>query len=58
MRNVAACLLAVALGLSKPVAALAWGDEGHEVIALIAQSFLEPAVRQRVSALLAADPDP
>ena len=35
----------------------AWGDEGHEVIALIAQSLLSPAARAKVSALLAADPD-
>jgi len=37
--------------------ALAWGDEGHEVVALVAQSFLEPDVRKRVTALLASDPD-
>jgi hypothetical protein len=36
---------------------LAWGDEGHEVVALIAQTFLDPAVRQKVAGLLAADPD-
>lgn len=38
--------------------ALAWGDEGHEVIALIAEAHLDPAVRTKVRALLAADPDP
>ena len=38
--------------------ALAWGDDGHEVIALIARSYLVPAARRRVDALLAADPDP
>jgi nuclease S1 len=47
--------LAVALNLAQPRSALAWGDEGHEVVALVAQSFLEPDVRKRVSALLAAD---
>jgi hypothetical protein len=36
---------------------LAWGDEGHEVVALIAQSFLDPAVLKKVNALLAADTD-
>ncbi len=36
---------------------LAWGDDGHEVIALIAQSRLNPAARQNVEALLAVDPD-
>ncbi len=35
----------------------AWGDEGHEVIALIAQSRLDPAARKNVDALLAADTD-
>ena len=49
--------LGVALNLAQPRNALAWGDEGHEVVALVAQSFLEPEVRKRVSALLAADTD-
>ncbi len=34
---------------------LAWGDLGHEVIAGIADHYLEPAVRARVQALLARD---
>jgi hypothetical protein len=33
----------------------AWGDEGHEIIGLIAQHYLTPAVRARVEALLATD---
>ncbi|HTV95939.1 MAG TPA: S1/P1 nuclease [Steroidobacteraceae bacterium] len=38
-------------------AAQAWGwsDEGHEVVALIAERYLEPAVRTRVQALLDED---
>jgi hypothetical protein len=32
-----------------------WGDEGHEVIGLIADHYLEPAVRSRVQAMLARD---
>jgi hypothetical protein len=36
-------------------AALAWGDEGHEVIGLIADHYLTPTVRARVQSLLAAD---
>ncbi len=40
-----------------PRNAKAWGDEGHEIVALISQSYLEPDVRQKVAALLAADPD-
>jgi hypothetical protein len=35
--------------------ALAWGDEGHEVVARIADHFLEPRVRERVQAILAGD---
>jgi hypothetical protein len=35
----------------------ACGDEGHEVIALIAQARLDPVALQKVEAMLAADPD-
>jgi hypothetical protein len=48
-------VFAVALNFAQPRSALAWGDEGHEVVALVAQSFLDPEVRKRVTALLAAD---
>jgi hypothetical protein len=41
-----------------PRSALAWGDEGHQVIALVADRFLEAAVRTKIAAMLAADPDP
>jgi hypothetical protein len=40
-----------------PQAALAWGFEGHEVVATIARNYLTPQVRQRVDQLLAADTD-
>jgi nuclease S1 len=40
---------------SNPVRA--WGDNGHVVIALIAQSRLDPVARKNVDALLAADTD-
>jgi hypothetical protein len=50
--------LAVGINITQPRIALAWGDEGHEVVALVAQSFLAPDVRKRVTALLAADTDP
>jgi hypothetical protein len=49
--------LALAVPLTHPKPALAWGDEGHEVVALVAQSFLDQDVRKKVTALLAADPD-
>lgn len=35
--------------------AYSWGDEGHEVIGLIADHYLEPAVRSKVTAILAGD---
>src|SRR5262249_4786170 len=34
-----------------------WGDEGHQIVALIAQPFLTPAAAQQVRSLLANDPD-
>jgi len=43
------------LCLLLPAAAQAWGDEGHEVIGLIAEHFLTPSVRRQVDALLATD---
>ncbi len=44
--------------LLRPVPALAWGDEGHKIVALIAGQFLTPAVKQKIDAMLAADTDP
>jgi hypothetical protein len=43
MKLIAAGTLAFALAanIAQSRQALAWGDEGHEVVALIAQSFLE-----------------
>jgi hypothetical protein len=59
MKMIAAGTLALALAatIAQPRTALAWGDDGHKVVALIAQSFLETDVRKRVNALLAADTD-
>jgi hypothetical protein len=51
-------VFAVALSFTQPQMALAWGPEGHEVVALVAQSFLDADVRKRVAALLAADTSP
>jgi len=45
----AACAISLCF-IAAPVRA--WSDEGHEVIALIAEHFLEPAVRAKVKALL------
>jgi hypothetical protein len=42
----------------QPQAASAWGDDGHKVVALIAEHYLTPAARKQVDALLSADTDP
>jgi hypothetical protein len=36
---------------------LAWADEGHQIVALVADRFLEPAVRAKIATMLAADSD-
>ncbi len=50
-----ACAAAISAGGGP---AWAWGDEGHEIIAFIAQDHLAPPVRARVDQLLAEDKDP
>ena len=40
-----------------PQHAQAWGDEGHRIIALIAEQYLEPATRAEVNAMLSANHD-
>jgi len=58
MRGAAAAgLFSIGVIAASPLPAFAWGNEGHEVVALVAQSFLDPPVRKRVEALLAADTD-
>src|SRR5690348_8054514 len=47
-----ACFLAL-----HPRPARAWGDEGHRIIALVADRFLDPAVRSKIAGMFAADPD-
>jgi hypothetical protein len=56
VRNLFKLCIAITL-LAWSSAAWAWGDEGHEVVALVAQSRLDPVARKNVAALLAADPD-
>ena len=55
MRPIVAMLVAIAALVPAP--AEAWGNEGHETVALIARSYLTPDVRAKVDALLASDPD-
>jgi hypothetical protein len=45
------------IGCFAPSPAMAWGDEGHRIIALIADRFLDPTARATVGAMLAADSD-
>lgn len=50
-------LLALSLAIVMPAQAMAWGSEGHEIIADIARDYLTPQVRVKVDALLATDID-
>jgi hypothetical protein len=47
----------VAVALTDPHPASGWDDEGHKVIARIAEHYLDPAVRTKVATRLAADTD-
>jgi hypothetical protein len=49
------CCFAISAIASAPRPVLAWGDLGHEVIARIADHYLEPAVRSRFATILAGD---
>lgn len=49
-------VLLTLLGLA-PGVARAWGYEGHEIVAAIAQSYFTPTTQAKVNALLAADTD-
>jgi len=35
--------------------AFAWGDDGHQIVALVAAHYFEPGVRARIDALLKSD---
>lgn len=50
--SVVACVLLFGINAGP---AYAWGDEGHEVIGLIAEHYLEPAVRIKVQSILMGD---
>ncbi len=44
-------------GLLVPSQAFAWDEEGHKIVALIADHYLDPAVKQKIDAILSADKD-
>ena len=50
-------LASVSIILLLPTFLFAWGDEGHEIVGVIAYARLTPPVRSKVDALLAADRD-
>jgi len=50
-------VLSILLLSIAPHRATAWGDDGHKAIALIAQNYLDPAVKTKIDAMLKADPD-
>lgn len=51
-------ILSLSFAALAPTAALAWGAEGHQIIAAIAEARLTPEARERLHAILAADTDP
>src|SRR5262245_51379216 len=52
------CVVSIVIAAAAAVNTVAaWGDEGHEIVGVIAYGFLTPAVRTKVDALLAADHD-
>ena len=56
MKNSIRTTLILTLGLALNVSAHAWGIEGHQVVALIADKHLTPAARAEVNRLLAMEP--
>jgi hypothetical protein len=50
-------VLGFAVLAATPQRALAWGDDGHKTVALIAQHYLTPAAKTKIDAMLAADTD-
>lgn len=50
-------LLATLGAAGLPALACAWGNEGHEIVAAVAQGYLTPQVRGKVDQMLAADQD-
>jgi nuclease S1 len=49
-------LLALLLGMVLTSTAMAWGGDGHRIIAMLAEAQLSPAARKEVNRLLALEP--
>jgi len=53
------CVVTIAIAAAAVLnTAAAWGDEGHEIVGVIAYGALTPTARKKVDTLLAADHDP
>lgn len=57
MRIITSVVMLASFGLLAPSAAFAYNDDGHQIIALIADHYLLPQTRDKVNALLASDTD-
>jgi len=59
VRTLSACVIATALvAATASTTALAWGPQGHRLVARIAETELSPQARAQVARLLAGEPDP
>jgi len=57
MRIPTAMVLSLFVISGAPSSALAWDDQGHEIVALVAEHYMTSAAKERVQALLQADTD-
>lgn len=57
MRNTCSIVALTAALSLQPVAAFAWEETGHRIVAAIADHYLAPAARTRLRNILGADPD-
>jgi hypothetical protein len=53
--STAALLLAAAILATATSPAYAWGDSGHQVVALVASHYLDAPVRRKIDSILATD---
>lgn len=51
-----AWLIGLALSAAMPTVALAWGSEGHQVIATLAERQLTPAAKKQIDRILSLEP--
>ncbi len=56
--RIKAFILGSLLACTAAPSSFAWDERGHALVAQVAASYLTPAVRKRVDAILASDPDP